>query len=161
MRDKTSNNINRRGINIFMKKPLTIILTTIFIVISVFGVCLSLSCESDNEPEVSEEQTTVTLEEVIQEVFENDPSPQATYVIDGSVKQIDNRTLFIKRLDKVIVIAEINEEIRVETLDEFAEGNVTKPMVFRDIVIGDTVKLWVQIMSDGSFKQIRLLVNTL
>jgi len=144
-----------------MKKPLTIILTTIFIVISVFGVCLSLSCESDNEPEVSEEQTTVTLEEVIQEVFENNPNPQATYVIDGLVKQIDNRTLFIKRLDKVIVIAEINEEIRVETLDEFAEGNVTKPMVFRDIVIGDTVKLWVQIMSDGSFKQIRLLVNTL
>jgi len=142
-----------------MKKPLTIILTTIFIVISVFGVCLSLSCESDNEPEVSEEQTTVTLEEVIQEVFENNPNPQATYAIDGSVKQIDNRTLFIKRLDKVIVIAEINEEIRVETLDEFAEGNVTKPMVFRDIVIGDTVKLWVQIMSDGSFKQIRLLVT--
>ena len=143
-----------------MKKPLTIILAVLFISFSTFGVCLSLSCESDNEPEVGEEQTTVTLEEVIQEVFENDPSPQATYVIDGSVKQIDNRTLFIKRLDKVIVIAEINEEIRVETLDEFAEGNVTKPMVFRDIVIGDTVKLWVQIMSDGSFKQIRLLVNT-
>ena len=143
-----------------MKRSLTIILATVLISISVFGICLSLSCESNNEPEVSEEQTTVTLEEVIQEVFENNPSPQATYVIDGSVKQIDDRTLFIKRIDKVIVIADIDEETRVETLDELAEGNITKPMAFRDIVIGDSVKLWVQIMSDGSFKQTRLLVNT-
>jgi len=143
-----------------MKKPLTIILAVLFIGISVFGICLSLSCESSNGPEVSEEQTTVTLEEVIQEVFKNNPSPQATYVIDGSVKQIDNRTLFIKRVDKVTVIADIDEETRVETLDELAEGNITKPMAFRDIVIRDSVKLWVQIMSDGSFKQTRLLVNT-
>ena len=143
-----------------MKRLFTIILATIFIGISAFGIFLSLSCESSNEPEVSEEQITVTLEEVIQEVFENNPSPQATYVIDGSVKQLDNRTLFIKRVDKVTVIADIDEETRVETLDELAEGNITKPMAFRDIVIGDSVKLWVQIMSDGSFKQTRLLVNT-
>ena len=144
----------------FMKRSLTIVLATIFISFSIFGVFLSLSCESSNEPEVSEEQTTVTLEEVIQEVFKNNPSPQATYVIDGSVKQIDNRTLFIKRVDKVTVIADIDEETRVETLDELAEGNITKPMAFRDIIIGDSIKLWVQIMSDGSFKQTRLLVNT-
>jgi hypothetical protein len=143
-----------------MKRLLKIILATALIGILVFGICLSLSCESSNEPEVSEEQITVTLEEVIQEVFENNPSPQATYVIDGSVKQIDNRKLFIKRVDKVTVIADIDEDLRVETLDELAEGNITKPMAFRDIVIGDSVKLWVQIMSDGSFKQTRLLVNT-
>jgi hypothetical protein len=144
----------------FMKKPLTIILAVLFIGISVFGICLSLSCENNNEPGVNEEQITVTLDEVIQEAIENKPGPQATYVIDGKVKQIDNRTLFIKRVDNVTVIADIDEDLRVETLDELAEGNITKPMAFRDIVIGDAVKLWVQIMSDGSFEQTRLLVNT-
>jgi len=143
-----------------MKKALTIILATVFIGLSVSGACLSLSCGSSNESEASDGQAAVTLEEVIQEVFENNPNPQATYIVDGSVKKIENRTLIIKRADKVTVIADIDEETRIETLDELQEGNIMKPMAFRDIIIGDAVKLWVNIMSDGSFEQTRLLVNT-
>jgi len=143
-----------------MKRWLTIVSAIVFIGTSVFGLCLSLSCGSSNEPEANDGQLTFTLEEVIQEVFQSNPGPQASYIINGVVEQIENRKLFIKRADKMTVIADIDEGISAETVDETQEGNILKPMSFQDIIIGDFVKIWVQIMSDGSFEQTRLLINT-
>lgn len=143
-----------------MKKSLTIAFTAALVAISILEVLLISSCQ-DKGSGISEDQTTVTLKQVIQQVVALQPGPQVAYIIEGRVRQIDDRKLSIERNDKVTVTADIIEGLRIETLNEIAEGSpiVTKPMLFREIIIGDSVKLWVQIFADGSFEQTRLLVN--
>jgi len=48
----------------------------------------------------------------------------------------------------------------IETYDGAQEVRLpARPIIFQDIIIRDTVQLWVQIMPDGSFKQTRLVTN--
>jgi len=144
---------------IVMKKLLTIFVAAMIICVFIIGISFNLSCKSSNGSIDEVEQTAITLVEVIHEVFEANPRPQTSYIISGFVKKIDNRSLLIERVDNPMVIADIDLGIRIETLNEFAQGLVYKPMLFEEILVGDIVKLWVQIMSDGSFSQTRLLVN--
>ena len=143
-----------------MIKTLKIVVAMLCTSLSLLVVCFILSCESNNIEEVNETSVTLTLDEVIQEVFTNNPKPQATYIVEGFVKQINNRILLIERTDKILVIADIKEETRVEYIDPFEEGHLAdyKLMAFRDLVVGDDIELWIQIMSEGSYKQTRLVV---
>jgi len=145
-----------------MIKTVKIVMVMLYTSVSLLGVGFILSCESNNIDGLNEAPATLTLHEVIQEVFTNNPNPQATYILEGFVKQIDNRILLIERADKIVVIADIKEQTRIEYLDPFEEGHLAsyKLLPFKDIVVGDTVELWIQIMADGSYEQTRLLVTT-
>ncbi len=145
-----------------MIKILKIFWILVYTSISLLGVSFILSCESNKIDGLNEAPATLTLDEVIHEVFTTNPYPQATYIVEGFVKKIDNRILLIERTDKIVVIANIKEQTRIEYLDPFEEGHLAsyKLMPFKDIVVGDTVELWVQIMADGSHEQTRLLITT-
>jgi len=149
----------RTSVCFLVKRVFTIILITMIICILIFGGFSNLSCKSSNGSAYENGQTTIALEEVIRNVFRTNPKPQFSYIISGFVKRIDSETLYIERINSPMVIANIDQGIRIETQNEYAERPDYKAILFKEILIGDAVELWVQIMSDGSFRQTRLLVN--